>query len=79
MKYLITFFASLALAHGAFAADSKKEESKKDSANATAKATAATKDDNKKVQPKADKPKVKPIGKDGKPVDDKKSTDSAKK
>ncbi len=74
MKYFIALFAALALSHGAIAADAKKEEPKKEPAKAEVK-----KEEPKKEEPKADKPKVKPVGKDGKPVDDKKPAEPAKK
>jgi hypothetical protein len=68
MKFIIALFAALGLSV-AVAADAKKEEPKKE----------APKDEAKKE----DKPKVKPVGKDGKPVeekkDDKKPAEPAKK
>ena len=72
MKYFIAILASLAMAHGAYAADAKKEEPKKEAPKAEAKKEETKKD--------GDKPKVKPVGKDGKPVDDaKKTAEAAKK
>ena len=60
MKFLIALFAALGLVTGVYAAEAKKEEPKKD----------APKAEVKKEEPV--KPKVKPVGKDGKPVEDKK-------
>lgn len=57
MKFLIALFTSLGLITSVYAADAKKEEPKKD----------APKAEVKKDEPV--KPKVKPVGKDGKPVD----------
>jgi hypothetical protein len=75
MKYFIALLASLAMAHGAVAAEAKKEEAKKDAPKAEVKKEEPKKDDHK-----GDKPKVKPVGKDGKPVDDaKKAAEPAKK
>lgn len=74
MNYLIVFLAALALSHGAIAAETKKDEPKKEPAKAEVKKEEPKKDDSK-----ADKPKVKPIGKDGKPVDVKKPAETTKK
>lgn len=80
MKYLISIFASLALAHGAIAADVKKEEPKKEVAKPDVKKEPAKSEGKKEdLKKEGEKPKVKPIGKDGKPVDEKKSVDSTKK
>ena len=70
MKFIIALFAALGLSV-AVAADAKKEEPKKEAPKAEAKKADA--------KPAEDKPKVKPVGKDGKPVDDKKPADAAKK
>ena len=73
MKFIIALFAALGLSV-AVAAGAKKEEPKKEAPKAEAKKDEAKKED---------KPKVKPVGKDGKPVeekkDDKKPAESAKK
>lgn len=60
MKALIALFAALGLSV-AVAADAKKEEPKKEAPKAEAKAEAKP-DDGKK-------PVVRPVGKDGKPVE----------
>jgi hypothetical protein len=76
MKYFIALLASMAMAHGAFAAEAKKEEPKKEAPKAEAKKEEPKKEEKKD----GDKPKVKPVGKDGKPVDDaKKAAEPAKK
>ena len=76
MKYFIALLASLAMAHGAFAAEAaKKEEPKKNAPKAEAKKEEPKKEEKKD----GDKPKVKPVGKDGKPVDDSKKAAEAKK
>jgi len=76
MKTLIALFAALGLSF-AYAADAKKEDAKKaEPAKAEAKKEEPKKEDSKKDN---DKPKVKPVGKDGKPVDDKKPAEQAKK
>lgn len=76
MKTLIALFAALGLSF-AYASDAKKEEAKKaEPAKAEAKKEEPKKEEAKK---EGDKPKVKPVGKDGKPVDDKKPAESAKK
>lgn len=82
MKQLIAIFASIAIGHAAYAADAKKEEPKKDvpAAKADAHKTDAHKTDAKAdAKKEGDKPKIKPVGKDGKPVDDKKPAESTKK
>ena len=86
MKTLIALFAALGLSF-AYASDAKKEEAKKaEPAKAEAKKKEPKKEEAKKEEPKkeeakkeGDKPKVKPVGKDGKPVDDKKPAEPAKK
>jgi pyruvate dehydrogenase E2 component (dihydrolipoamide acetyltransferase) len=75
MKFIIALFAALGLSV-AVAADAKKEEPKKEAPKAEAKKADAPKAD---AKPAEDKPKVKPVGKDGKPVDDKKPAEPAKK
>jgi hypothetical protein len=66
MKTLIALIAAFGLST-AFAADAKKEEAKKaEPAKAEAK------------KDETPKPKVKPVGKDGKPVDDKAAAPAAK-
>jgi flagellar biosynthesis component FlhA len=60
MNYFIALIVSLGLVVTSYTADAKKEEPKKDASKAQAK-----KEDTKKKE--SVKPKVKPVGKDGKP------------
>ena len=61
MKFIIALFAALGLSV-AVAADAKKEEPKKEAPKAEAAKSEAKPDDGKK-------PVVRPVGKDGKPVE----------
>ena len=70
MKTLIALLAALGFTF-AYAADAKKEEAKKaEPPKAEAKMEEPKKDETKKDEAKkdGDKPKVKPVGKDGKPA-----------
>ena len=79
MKYFVALLTALGFTF-AYAADAKKEEAKKaEPAKAEAKKEEAKKEEAKKDGDKPDKPKVKPVGKDGKPADDKKPAEPAKK
>jgi 2',3'-cyclic-nucleotide 2'-phosphodiesterase/3'-nucleotidase len=76
MKYFIALLTALGFSL-AYAADAKKEEPKKaEPAKAEAKKEEPKKEEAKKD---GDKPKVKPVGKDGKPAEDKKPAEPAKK
>ena len=66
MKTLIALIAAFGLST-AFAADAKKEEARKEAPKAEAKKEEVV------------KPKVKPVGKDGKPVEEKKDAAPAAK